>query len=226
MQLPLSDPYQWIRREHCLVKVKVCGITQWHQAKAAEEAGAEAIGFVFAESKRMITPEAAREIRNEISPAVKKVGVFVDSSKEEIERIALLAGIDYVQLHGNETPEFQDALSVPCYKAISIQEEFDLNEAYRYSGKYILLDSGHGSAKGGNGTSFEWNYLKNFTIGKKIILAGGLKVENIEGAVREVNPFMVDVSSGVETDGIKDPEKIKEFIFKAKNAIRTKEELR
>jgi phosphoribosylanthranilate isomerase len=226
MQLPPSDPYQLIRRVHCLVKVKVCGITQLQHAKAAEEAGADAIGFVFAESKRQIMPEAARKISKEISPAVQKVGVFVDSTIEEIERIADMAGIDFVQLHGSETPEFCQSLSVPCYKAISIQQESDMKHVSRYIGKYILLDSGHGSAKGGNGTSFDWNYLKNYTTDKKIILAGGLKLENIERAIREVDPFMVDVSSGVETDGAKDPEKIKEFIFKVKNAISTKEELR
>ncbi|WP_456274447.1 phosphoribosylanthranilate isomerase [Bacillus sp. AK031] len=209
-----------------MVKVKVCGITQLQHAKAAEETGADAIGFVFAESKRMITTETARKISKELSPSVKKVGVFVDAAKDEIERIVDLAGIDFVQLHGNETPEFCHSLSVPCYKAISIQRQSDLNEVGRYTGNYILLDSGHGSSKGGNGTSFDWNYLRNFTADKKIILAGGLNVENIERAVREVNPFMVDVSSGVETDGAKDPEKIKKFIFMAKNAIRTKEELR
>lgn len=208
-----------------MVKVKVCGITRVEHAEAAVEAGADAIGFIFAESKRKITVETAKQISRAVPHSVKKVGVFVDSTLEEIERTAEEAGLDLVQLHGTETPEFLKSLSVPCFKALSIKEETDLNGIDSYPGSCILLDSGHGGSRGGNGTSFDWSYLKNDSREKRIILAGGINTDNVEKAIREVDPYMIDVSSGVETNGIKDIEKIKEFIYKAKNMKRMKEDL-
>lgn len=207
-----------------MVKVKVCGITELEQAEAAVKAGADAIGFIFAESRRKVSVQTAKEIGARLPASVKKIGVFVDAGKEEIENIVREAGLDQVQLHGNEQPGFLLSLSVPSYKALSIQKESDLEGIGHFPGNFILVDSGHGAARGGNGTTFDWNYLRNVSSNKNIILAGGLNTENVERAINEVNPYMIDVSSGVETDGIKDINKIKEFILKAKNTSRMKEE--
>ncbi|WP_421385474.1 phosphoribosylanthranilate isomerase [Bacillus salacetis] len=205
--------------------MKVCGIMEVGHAQAAVDAGADAIGFIFAQSRRKVSLDAAKEICESIPSSVMKVGVFVDAGKDEIEKTAAECSLDYVQLHGNETPEFIQSLSVPSYKALPIKEKRDLDGIEEFPGRFILLDSGHGSARGGNGTTFDWSYLKNISIDKKVILAGGLNSNNIEMAVKEVNPYMVDVSSGVETNKVKDIRKIKEFIIKAKNISRMKEEV-
>jgi phosphoribosylanthranilate isomerase len=208
-----------------LVKVKVCGITTIEHAEAAVDAGADAIGFIFAESRRKVSPDTVKEIGESIPCTVMKIGVFVDAGKEEIEKIAVKCSLDYVQLHGSETPGFIQSLTVPAYKALSIKEKEDLDGIREFPGSFILVDSGHGSARGGNGTTFDWSYLDDIYNNKKVILAGGLNIENVERAVKEVNPYMVDVSSGVETNGVKDIRKIREFIFKAKNISRMKEEV-
>ncbi|MGM0845299.1 MAG: phosphoribosylanthranilate isomerase [Bacillota bacterium] len=202
-----------------MVKVKICGITTVEHAEAAVDAGTDAIGFIFAESRRKITPSIAKEIGKVIPATVLKVGVFVDASKEEVEETAKAAGLDYVQLHGSETAEFMESLSVPSYKAISIKEKNDLFGIDMYPGSLILVDSGHGAGKGGSGTVFDWTYLQYLSIRQNIILAGGLNPENLAEAIKEVNPFMVDVSSGVETDGNKDVQKIAAFINIAKRSL-------
>jgi phosphoribosylanthranilate isomerase len=194
-------------------------------AEAAVEAGADAIGFIFAESRRKVSVSTAKQVCKNIPGNVLKIGVFVDAGKEEIQNTVSECRLDYVQLHGSETPDFMRTLSVPAYKALSIKEQEDLDEIEKFSGNLILVDSGHGSSRGGNGTTFDWSYLRNLTIDKKLILAGGLNPENIKRAIEEVKPFMVDVSSGVETNGMKDIRKIKEFIVKAKSISRMKEEV-
>ncbi|MGF2616636.1 phosphoribosylanthranilate isomerase [Rossellomorea aquimaris] len=201
-----------------MVKVKICGIMTVEHAEAAVHAGADAIGFIFAESRRRISPEDANKIGKVIPASVLKVGVFVDADQEEINDTVKTAALDYVQLHGTETQEFIEALQVPAYKAVSIKKETDLAGIQGYPGNLILLDSGHGAGNGGNGTAFDWNYLNHRNIPQKIILAGGLNIENVSRAIKEVNPFMVDVSSGVETNGTKDVKKITEFIKKAKES--------
>ncbi|WP_409254343.1 phosphoribosylanthranilate isomerase [Bacillus sp. SCS-153A] len=194
-------------------------------AEAAVKAGADAIGFIFAESRRKVSPLKAKEIGAKIPASVIKIGVFVDADREEIEKTVKEANLDYVQLHGNETVEFIQSLSVPAYKALSIKERGDLKGNEDYPGPFILVDSGHGAARGGNGTTFDWSYLRDSSFNKKVILAGGLNADNVISAINTVNPFMLDVSSGVETNGIKDIQKIKEFIRKAKNTSSMKEEM-
>jgi phosphoribosylanthranilate isomerase len=207
-----------------VVKVKVCGIKSVEHAEAAVAAGADAIGIIFAESRRKVSAETAEGICKTIPDSIMKIGVFVDESKEEIERIAEETGLDYIQLHGNETPEFILSLKIPAYKALSITKENDLDGIEHFPGSFILVDSGHGAARGGNGTTFDWSYLERISLDKKVILAGGLNAENVKRAITKVNPYMVDVSSGVETNGVKDPEKIKDFILTVKNSSTKKEE--
>ncbi|MCS0671983.1 phosphoribosylanthranilate isomerase [Cytobacillus firmus] len=203
------------------MKVKICGIRDISTALSAIENGADALGFVFAESKRKINPEAAGEIIRELPREVLKVGVFVNETKATIEEIARVSGINVIQLHGDETPEFCSSFSLPVIKALSVGSPVDLSQLDEFSCEYILLDSPKGKYRGGNGISFDWSIInKNLIQDKKMILAGGLNPENVGEGIKASNPYMVDVSSGVETEGKKDPEKIKRFIDNAKRVER------
>lgn len=199
------------------MKVKICGITDVNTALQAVDFGADALGFVFAESKRKITPIHAGEISSQLPTHVEKIGVFVNESKERIEEIIAEAKLTMIQLHGDESPEFCECFSVPVIKALSVMDNKDLERVAAYSNQWFLLDSPSGKYRGGNGTTFNWELLSNETFpGKRIILAGGLNIDNVAKAVDIVNPDMVDVSSGVETDGKKDVRKMKAFIKIAK----------
>lgn len=196
--------------------VKICGIQTKEAAEVVVASGADFIGFLFAESKRNIKPSVAAEIAKVIPPSVKKVGVFVNESVDRILEIADIVGLDYIQLHGDEKPEVAEILPYKVIKAFSVGPE-NLNEIASYPCDYYLLDSPKGKYRGGNGKTFDWNLIKKIPIDpNKIILAGGLSSENVQQAIKTVNPIGVDVSSGVETNGIKDNEKIKEFVNKAK----------
>ena len=203
------------------MKVKVCGITDDNTALAAVELGADAIGFVFAESKRRITLEKAKEIAVKLPKETLKIGVFVNQTKEEIERIAAEVGLTHIQLHGDETERFCQSFSIPVIKAFSIDNKQNLEKIASFPCDYLLLDGPKGKYRGGNGSSFEWAKIDSkFFDNRKVILAGGLTVENVAEGIKMINPYMVDVSSGVETDGVKDTEKIKSFIQMAKGAKR------
>ncbi|EJR12900.1 N-(5'phosphoribosyl)anthranilate isomerase [Bacillus paranthracis] len=200
------------------MKVKICGITDMETAKRACEYGADAIGFVFAESKRKITPGLAKEIIQELPANVLKIGVFVNESVEVIQIIADECGLTHVQLHGDEDNHQIRRLNIPSIKALGITSEADMRNAQAYETDYILFDSPKEKFHGGNGKTFSWELLAHMPkeLREKTILAGGLNTLNIEEAIRTVRPYMVDVSSGVETEGKKDVEKIKQFIIKAK----------
>src|SRR5690625_194718 len=200
--------------------VKVCGIKTKEAAEVVSTCQADFIGFVFAPSKRRISPKEAAEIANYVSPNIKKVGVFVNESIENIKFIADLVGLDMIQLHGDEPASFAKKLPYPVIKAFSIHEinpkTFD-----SYPCDYYLIDSPPEKYRGGSGKTFQWDKLNELSIDKdKLILAGGLSAENIEKAISIVKPIGVDVSSGVETDGMKDSEKIKTFIHRAKHLLR------
>jgi phosphoribosylanthranilate isomerase len=200
------------------MKVKICGITDVETAKSACEYGADALGFVFAESKRKITPKRAKEIIQELPANVLKIGVFVNESVEVIRKIADECGLTHVQLHGDENNHQIRRLNIPSIKSLGVTSESDMKNAQRYETDYILFDSPKEKFHGGNGKTFSWELLRDMPkeLRKKMILAGGLNALNIEEAIRTVRPYMVDVSSGVETEGKKDVEKIKQFIIKAK----------
>ncbi|ANE84611.1 N-(5'phosphoribosyl)anthranilate isomerase [Bacillus cereus] len=200
------------------MKVKICGITDMETAKSACEYGADALGFVFAESKRKITPKRAKEIIQELPANVLKIGVFVNESVEVIQKIADECGLTHVQLHGDEDNYQIRRLNIPSIKSLGVTSESDMKNAQGYETDYILFDSPKEKFHGGNGKTFSWELLGHMPkeLRKKTILAGGLNALNIEEAIRTVRPYMVDVSSGVETEGKKDVEKIKQFIIKAK----------
>ncbi|MGR3777336.1 phosphoribosylanthranilate isomerase [Bacillus paramycoides] len=200
------------------MKVKICGITDVETAKSACEYGADAIGFVFAESKRKITPEQAKEIIQELPAHVLKVGVFVNESVEVIQKTADECGLTHVQLHGDEENYHIRRLNIPSIKAVGVVTESEIKNANIYETDYVLFDSPKEWFHGGNGKTFSWELLAHMPneLREKTILAGGLNILNIEEAIRTVQPYMIDVSSGVETEGKKDIEKIKQFIQKAK----------
>ncbi|MCQ6274224.1 phosphoribosylanthranilate isomerase [Bacillus sp. V3B] len=201
------------------MKVKICGLLNEEAALHAARNGADALGFVFAESKREISLKTAKSIISKLPKEIKKVGVFVNPSMERIEEVVSETGIDYVQLHGKETPEFCRSIPYPIIKAFSIESAGDLKKVHDYPCEYILLDGPKGKYYGGNGVAFDWGILSNFDFkDKKVILAGGLNPQNVTAAIAETNASIVDVSSGVETNGHKDLEKIKLFLTRVKNS--------
>ncbi|GIO23261.1 phosphoribosylanthranilate isomerase [Oceanobacillus sp. J11TS1] len=197
--------------------VKICGITSLEIAEVAVRAGADFLGFVFAKSKREISVEQARKIINTLPEHVKSVGVFVNKDILEVEDIVHKTGMDYAQLHGEESVEEVNRLTCPAIKSLP-GTEAGLNKAAQYeAASYLLMDSPPlPHAHGGNGISFNWSILEGNSFSKKLILAGGLTPENVGQAIQQVTPIGVDVSSGVETNGKKDPAKIKAFIQAAK----------
>ncbi len=201
------------------MRVKICGLMSEEAAQFAVMHGADAIGFVFAKSKREVSTETAFQIISKLPKHIKKVGVFVNPSKERIDEVVSATGINMVQLHGEETPEFCHTIPYPIIKAFSIESVLDLEKIHEYPCEYVLLDGPKGKKyHGGNGISFDWNLLSNFNFkGKKVILAGGLTPQNVTEAIKEANPYMVDVSSGVETEGQKDLVKIQVFLSSVKS---------
>ncbi|HXX57720.1 MAG TPA: phosphoribosylanthranilate isomerase [Thermodesulfovibrionales bacterium] len=200
-----------------MVRVKICGITNIGDALLAAEYGADAVGFVFyKKSPRNISPDAARDIVRQLPPFLSTVGVFVDEKPDEIERIIRHAAIDIAQLHGHEPPE-ACVMSGRVIKAVRVRELSDLEPLRHYRVSAYLLDTFTPESLGGTGQIFNWDIAVEAKQFGKIILAGGLNPDNIEKAVRWVNPHAVDVSSGVEEGkGKKDPRKMKLFIERAK----------
>jgi phosphoribosylanthranilate isomerase len=201
------------------MKVKICGIKTVEAAKHAVECGADALGFVFAESKRQITGLEAKGIIEALPEDIWKVGVFVNENTSKIKEIAETAGLTHIQLHGDELPEDFRSIGLPLIKSVSVKSQEDLKIIEGLNADYILLDSPPEKYRGGNGSSFDWDLTRFFDhSNKNMLLAGGLNPENVKLAISKVNPFMVDVSSGVERNGEKDFRKIKHFIKKAKTA--------
>jgi phosphoribosylanthranilate isomerase len=195
--------------------VKICGIRTKEAAEAAVQAGADFIGFVFADSKRNISAERAAIIAQGLPTQVKKVGVFVDEQPERMIEIAKLVGLDYLQLHGDESADIASQLPFNIIKAIPA-EPFYLNKIRGYPCDYYLIDS-PSENRGGSGKTFNWELMEKYDLDrKKLLLAGGLTEGNVQKAIEIVHPIGVDVSSGVETNGEKDVVKIKRFIHKAK----------
>ena len=200
-----------------MTKVKICGLMEHEHVKAAVEAGADAIGFVFAPSSRKVTVEQAQELARDIPDNVLKIGVFVNETKEEITRIFETVPLDYVQFHGDEDAGFIRKIQLPSIKAVPVKSTDDVKKASEYDVNYYLLDAPGTVYKGGSGVAFDWALLKDAEIpAERIILAGGLNVSNVKEAVGRVRPFMVDVSSGVELNKRKDSGLIREFIQEVK----------
>ena len=198
-------------------KIKLCGLSRKCDIEWANALKPEYIGFVFwSKSKRNVPPEKAKELKDLLSPDIKAVGVFVD---EPIENVAELLNdniIDIAQLHGGEDEEYIKKLRAlsdkPIIKAFLLKSESDAERAEKSTADYILVDSGTGTGK-----SFDWELLKN--INRPYFLAGGLCCENISQAITALDPYAVDVSSGIETNGCKDKNKMAAFVAAVRKEI-------
>jgi phosphoribosylanthranilate isomerase len=203
--------------------VKVCGITRVEDGVAAAEAGADAVGFVFwPGSPRRVDVERARRIGDALPGSVVRVGVFVNAGSEALARTAEQAGLDLLQLHGDEAPEALAGLPRPAWKALRVGPDFSLASALRYEGRAagLLLDSHVAGRPGGSGQRFDWRHVALLRERVRfLILAGGLSPENVAEAVAMAQPDGVDVSSGVESaPGRKDPARLHAFIDAARKA--------
>lgn len=210
-----------INMSRARIRIKMCGVTRLADAVAAVAAGVDALGFIFFEkSPRYIDPEAARLIIEQLPPFVDAVGVFVDKKNREVDEIVQYCRLGYVQLHGEESPKYCEDLvrfASPCQviKAFRVGSHTSSDEfaAYAPHVKGFLLDNFRPDQVGGTGTSFDWSMVADLDLQKPFILAGGLDVNNIAAAIQAVQPYGVDVNSGVEQrPGIKDHRLIREFV--------------
>jgi phosphoribosylanthranilate isomerase len=202
------------------VKVKICGITNSADAVGAVQAGADALGFMFYDqSPRRITVEDAATIARTLPPFILRVGVFVNPSEELVLRAIAKCGLNLLQFHGEETPEFCTQFGLMSMKAFRIRDAESLKALANYNTDAWLLDAFSNKGLGGTGEKFNWDLaVEAKKSGKLIFLAGGLTPENVAEAVHKVQPFGVDVSSGVESaPGKKDYAKVKTFIQAAKS---------
>ena len=198
------------------IKVKICGITSQADASAAVEAGADALGFMFYErSSRHLVPEKAAAIIASLPPFVSKVGVFVNAPEATVREITTRCGLDTLQFHGDETPEFCRRFApLKVIKAFRIRDEHSLKSLEQFTTDAWLLDSYLPDQAGGTGVAFNWELAAQAReAGRPVVLAGGLNPENIAEAIHQVWPYAVDVSSGVESaPGRKDARLMRAFI--------------
>ena len=192
-------------------KIKLCGLTRFCDIEVVNDLRPEYIGFVFApKSRRFVSPEQAAALKQALSPEILAVGVFVDGQMEQIAALLSAGIIDIAQLHGGEDEAYIGRLRActdkPIIKAFLVDSEADLYRAQESTADYVLLDSG----SGGTGTAFDRELLTK--IDRPYFLAGGLTVSSVAEAVERWRPYAVDVSSGIETDGKKDPEKMRRFV--------------
>ncbi len=204
-----------------MLKVKICGLTRAADIAAVNAARPDYIGFVFAQSRRRISPETARELRALLAPAIHAVGVFVNERAEEVAGLAHAGVLDAVQLHGDEDAAYIRALrallprETPVIKAVRVRDAAQILQADALPCDYLLLDTYDPASAGGVGKTFDWRLIPSGI--KPYFLAGGLSCENVARAVRACAPCCVDVSSGVETEGKKDAGKIERFVRLARS---------
>jgi phosphoribosylanthranilate isomerase len=209
------------------VKVKICGITNWIDARCAVAEGADLLGFNFyARSPRYLEPVKARKIVRRLPKRISAVGVFVNESEQKILEIARLVGLDTLQLHGNETPAMVARLqrSFPVIKAIRVKKSAAAGGMGKFKGaRALLLDGFDPHRRGGAGKTFDWEIARRARKNGRIFLAGGLTPENVAAAIQAARPYAVDVCSGVEArPGKKDPARVRNLIRAAKEAQKPK----
>ena len=202
-----------------MTKIKLCGLSRPCDIEAANQLKPDYIGFVFApKSKRYVTYRKAAELKSRLSPEIKAVGVFVNECPQEAAKLLKNGIIDMAQLHGGEAEDditrLRRLTDRPIIKAFRIETAYDIKAANQSTADYILLDSGAGT-----GTVFDWGLANSIV--RPYFLAGGLDADNVADAVRALRPFAVDVSSGIETDGLKDKAKMAAFIAAVRKEDRT-----
>ena len=199
-----------------MTKVKICGLSTKEAVEVAVSAGADYIGFVFAPSKRQVTLEQAAELAEIIPTYVKKVGVFVSPSRSELLEAVDKVVLDFVQVHGRVADDLFDDLPCASIQAVQVDEGGHVPNS---QADYLLFDA----PVAGSGQTFDWGQLDTTELAQPFFIAGRLNEDNVARAIQHFSPFAVDVSSGVETDGQKDHEKIRRFIERVKHGIsRTK----
>ena len=203
-----------------MVKVKVCGITNPEDAHVAAGAGANAIGLVFAESPRQISVERGREIAVGLPEGLLKVGVFVNEEPERVLEVGRKVGLDYAQLHGDESPETVAAVrdsGLEVIKALRVRDAGSLERLDEYEADFFLLDAYSEKARGGTGERFDWSVAKALQGYANILISGGLTLENVRAAVEFFEPYGVDASSSLEdVPGVKNGERVRRFVSAAK----------
>jgi len=208
-----------------MTKIKICGIKRSEDVQYVNKYLPDYIGFVFAESKRKVSMEQAVKLRNELDPRIKAVGVFVNEDMDKVAETALKCRLDCIQLHGDENGQYVEDLrdllksqsDIEIWKAIRIKDEKSLFILDEYEVDTFVLDTFVEGTYGGAGKVFDWKLAKLAKSFGKIIVAGGLSSDNVSDAIELVLPYGVDVSSNVETDGVKDEEKIRCFIEKVRS---------
>lgn len=199
-----------------MTKVKICGLSNIEAVKTAVSAGADYIGFVFAPSKRQVTLEQAAELAKFIPSHIQKVGVFVSPGRAELLEAVDKVGLDFVQVHGQVVDKLFGNLPCGSIQAVQVDEGGHVPNS---QADYLLFDA----PVAGSGQTFDWGQLDTTELAQPFFIAGGLNEDNVARAIQHFSPYAVDVSSGVETDGQKNHEKIRRFIERAKNGIsRTK----
>lgn len=209
-----------------MTKVKICGIRREADVLSVNRHLPEYIGYVFAESRRRITPEHAAELSGLLDRRIKKVGVFVNEEIEKIAEIVNKCSLDAVQLHGDESSDMIDELGArldrmekarpELWKAVRVKDAHSLKLVKGFDVDKLVLDTYDEASYGGAGRVFDWSLALEAGKCRDIVLAGGLKADNLVEAIRVLAPAVVDVSSGVETDGWKDERKIRDFIYTAR----------
>jgi len=204
-----------------VTRIKICGITRGQDAVTAAELGAHAVGLMFYEdSPRFVSVHQANKVSGVLPPFVTRVGVFVNPVEQQVQTILGALRLDLLQFHGDETPQFCARFGMPYIKAVRVRKGMDLLQyATRYhDAKGLLLDAHSESAYGGTGEAFDWSLIPG-NLPLPIILSGGLNAANVARAIRQVRPWAVDVSSGVESEkGIKDAAKIAAFMQGVRSA--------
>ncbi|MPM35739.1 N-(5'-phosphoribosyl)anthranilate isomerase [bioreactor metagenome] len=198
-----------------MTKIKICGLTRTEDIEMVNEFLPDYIGFVFAKSRRQVSAEQAKELKNKLRPAIKAVGVFVNEKPENIAEIANQGIIDLIQIHGDEDAAYCAQLrkltQAPIIKVVRVELEDDFAGIEEFDCDYYLFDTLSSKEYGGTGKAFDHSLLHNKEIKKPFFVAGGLNQDNVAAVIEVIKPFGVDTSGGVETDGIKDVNKIKEF---------------
>ena len=197
------------------MKVKICGIRRAEDIEIVNKYLPDFIGFIFVPtSKRYVEPSAVAELKKNLDPRIKTVGVFVNESIEKIKEIKKVYSLDVIQLHGEETPQFCEELGGRIWKAIRVKDEdcVEILDTYAEYTELLLLDTYVDGTHGGTGQAFDWDLIEFFSADYNIGLAGGITRENVLKAKKKVEPELIDVASGSETNGIKDEEKIKDII--------------
>ena len=198
-------------------KIKLCGMFRDEDIDFANIAKPDYIGFIFAKSRRQIDKQTAKKFKEKLSDNIKAVGVFVNSPIKEIKEIVKEGIIDIIQLHGDEDEKYvldlKSVAKIPIIKAVRVKNDQDIKIADKTNADYLLLDTYSANAMGGTGKTFDWQIIPE--IKKPFFLAGGINLDNIEDAIK-TDAFCIDTSSGVETNGIKDKDKMIEIVRKVK----------